>query len=110
MDDARNPQPEQALRAKASDIANRIGELDRAIAAQFPDYAGLVTKNPVSIEEAQKRLNPNEALVLFTTTARFTFVWTVTSTNIRWHASPIVAKHMAVTVNILRCCLDGEAW
>jgi CHAT domain-containing protein len=107
---ARNPQVEQALRAKASDVASRIGELDRAIAAQFPDYAGLVTKNPVSIEEAQKRLNPNEALVLFTTTARFTFVWTVTSTNIRWHSAPIGAKQMAETVNILRCGLDGEAW
>jgi tetratricopeptide (TPR) repeat protein len=41
---ARNPQTEQALRAKASDIANQIRELDRSIAAQFPDYAGLVTK------------------------------------------------------------------
>ncbi len=107
---ARNPQTEQALRTKAADIANRIGELDRSIAAQFPDYAGLVTRNPVSIDEAQKRLNPNEALLLFATTVRFTFVWTITSANIRWHAAPIGAKQLAETVNILRCGLDGEAW
>lgn len=107
---ARNLQTEQALRTKASDIANRIGELDRSIAAQFPDYAGLVTRNPVSIDEAQKRLNPNEALLLFATTSRFTFVWTITSANIRWHAAPIGTKQLAETVNILRCGLDGEAW
>jgi CHAT domain-containing protein/Tfp pilus assembly protein PilF len=107
---ARNPQTEQALRAKASDIANQIRELDRSIAAQFPDYAGLVTKAPISIEEAQKRLNPNEALLLFATTSRFTFVWTVTRADIRWHATPIGAKQLAETVNILRCGLDWEAW
>jgi CHAT domain-containing protein/Tfp pilus assembly protein PilF len=107
---ARNPQTEQALRAKASDMANRIGELDRSIAAQFPDYAGLVTRAPVSIEEAQRQLNPNEALLLFATTARFTFVWTVTRANVRWHAAPLGAKQLAETINILRCGLDAEAW
>ena len=70
----RSQQTEQALRAQASDIANQIRERDRSIAAQFPDYAGLVTKTPVSIEEVQRRLNPNEALLLFATTSRFTFV------------------------------------
>src|SRR3954470_5344252 len=107
---ARNLQTEQALRGKASDIANQIRELDRTIAAQFPDYAGLVTRAPVSIEEAQRRLNPNEALLLFATTSRFTFVWTVTRTDIRWHAGSIGAKQLAETVNILRCGLDWEAW
>jgi CHAT domain-containing protein/tetratricopeptide (TPR) repeat protein len=107
---ARSPQTEQALRAKTSELANRIGELDRAIAMQFPDYAGLVTRQPVSIEETQKRLNPNEALLLFSTTARSTFVWTISSNNIRWHAAPIGAKQLAETINVLRCGLDGEAW
>ena len=107
---ARNQQTEQALRAQASDIANRIRERDRLIAAQFPDYAGLVTKNPVSIAEVQRRLNPNEALLLFATTSRFTFVWTVTRADVRWHAASIGAKQLAETINILRCGLDAEAW
>jgi CHAT domain-containing protein len=107
---ARNAQTEQALRAKASDIANQIRELDRSIAAQFPDYAWLVTKNPVSIEEVQSRLSPNEGLLLFATTSRFTFVWTVTRADVRWHAASIGAKQLAETINILRCGLDWEAW
>jgi CHAT domain-containing protein/Tfp pilus assembly protein PilF len=107
---ARNQQTEQALRTQASDIAIRIKELDRSIAAQFPDYAGLVTRTPVSIEEVQKRLNPHEALLLFATTSRFTFIWTVTRADVRWHAASIGAKQLAETVNILRCGLDQEAW
>ena len=106
----RNQQTEQALRAQASDIANQIRERDRLIAAQFPDYAGLVTKTPVSIEEVQRRLNPNEALLLFATTSRFTFVWTVTRADVRWHAASIGATQLAETINILRCGLDAEAW
>jgi CHAT domain-containing protein/Tfp pilus assembly protein PilF len=107
---ARNPQTEQALRARASELARRIAELDRAIATQFPDYAGLVTRSPVSIEEAQRRLNPNEALLLFATTARATFVWTITPSEVRWHAAPLGTRQLAETVDILRCGLDGEAW
>ena len=107
---ARSQEMEQALRAQALGIANQIKELDRLIATQFPDYAALVTKLPISIEEIQKRLNPNEALLLFTTTSRFTFVWTVTRADARWHAASIGAKQLAETIRILRCGLDQEAW
>jgi len=106
----RNQDTEQALRAQALGIANQIKELDRLIATQFPEYAALVTKTPVSIEEIQRRLNPNEALLLFTTTSRFTFVWTVTRADVRWHATAIGAKQLAETIGILRCGLDQEAW
>src|SRR3984893_10569408 len=106
----RNQETEQALRAQALGIANQIKELDRLIATQFPEYAALVTKIPISIGEVQKRLNPNEALLLFTTTSRFTFVWTVTRADVRWHAASMGAKQLAETIRILRCGLDQEAW
>jgi CHAT domain-containing protein/Tfp pilus assembly protein PilF len=106
----RNPATEQALRTQATAIAGKIGELDRLIAAQFAGYASLVTRTPISIEEVQKQLGANEALLLFTTTARFTFVWTVTRANVRWHQAPIGAKLLAETIGILRCGLDEEAW
>src|SRR5262249_29557724 len=85
-------------------------ELDRLISTQFAGYSSLVKRTPVSIEDAQKQLGPNEALLLFTTTARYTFVWTVTRTNVRWHSAPIGAKQLAETIGILRCGLDEEAW
>lgn len=109
-DAARNATAEQALRARASAIAGQIRELDRTIAAQFPDYAALVTKAPIAIEDAQKQLRPNEAMLLFTTTSRATFVWTVTRSDVRWHSADLGEKQLNEAVGALRCGLDAEAW
>lgn len=106
----RNQATEQAIRAQAVAVANQIKQLDRLIAAQFSGYSTLVTKSPVTAEEIQKQLGPNEALLLFTTTSHFTFVWTITRSDVRWHAAPIGAKQLAETISILRCGLDEGAW
>lgn len=107
---ARSPAAEQALRARASVISGQIRELDRTIAAQFPNYAALVTKAPIAIEEAQKQLRPNEAMLLFTTTSRATFVWTVTRSDVRWHSVELGEKQLTEAVGALRCGLDMDAW
>ncbi|WP_271594907.1 CHAT domain-containing tetratricopeptide repeat protein [Bradyrhizobium sp. CCBAU 65884] len=109
-DAARNPAAEQALRARASAISGQIRELDRSIAAQFPDYAALVTKAPIAIEDAQQQLRPNEAMLLFTTTSRATFVWTVTRSDVRWHSADLGEKQIAEAAGALRCGLDTDAW
>jgi CHAT domain-containing protein/Tfp pilus assembly protein PilF len=109
-DTARNGASEQALRTRAAAIAGQIRQLDQAISAQFPEYAALVTKAPISIEDVQKQLHPNEALLLFTTTLRYTFVWTVTRSDVRWHAADIGQKQLKDTVGILRCGFDMETW
>jgi hypothetical protein len=96
--------------AQASRIAGQIRELDRAIAAQFPDYATLVTRALATIAEVQGELGANEALLLFTTTEHFTFVWTLTRSDVRWNAAPIGRKQLAEMVGTLRCGLDAEAW
>ena len=106
----RNQETEQALRARAATIADQIKELDRSIGAQFPEYSALVAKVPVSVEDVQRLLGPKEALLLFTTTTRFTFVWSVTSSDVRWHAAELGEKQLAETIGALRCGLDGEAW
>jgi CHAT domain-containing protein/tetratricopeptide (TPR) repeat protein len=105
-----NRQNEQALRTQAALIASEIGQRDQAIAAQFPEYSALITRTPASIDEVQKQLKANEALLLFTTTANFTFVWTVTRSDLHWHAAPLGEKQLAKTISILRCGLDEEAW
>ncbi|WP_314955390.1 CHAT domain-containing protein [Bradyrhizobium cosmicum] len=84
--------------------------MDRTIAAQFSDYAALVTKAPIAIEDVQKQLRSNEAMLLFTTTSRATFVWTVTRADVRWHAAELGEKQLIEAVGALRCGLDAEAW
>jgi CHAT domain-containing protein len=105
-----NQQNEQTLRAQAASIANEIKQRDQAIAAQFPEYSALITRTPTSVDDIQKQLKANEALLLFTTTANFTFVWTVTHSDVHWQAAPLGEKQLAKTISILRCGLDEEAW
>jgi CHAT domain-containing protein len=109
-DTARNPEAEQALRNQALAIANRIRQLDGAIAAQFPEYATLVARTPVALEEIQKQLAPKDALLLFSSSKRFTFIWTVTQSDVRWHVTPLGERQLTEAVAALRCGLDSGAW
>jgi len=103
-------QNEQTLRAQAASIASEIQQRDQTIALQFPGYSALIARTPTSIDDVQKQLRANEALLLFTTTANFTFVWTVTRSDVHWHAAPLGEKQLAKMIGILRCGLDEEAW
>lgn len=107
---ARNAQTEQNIRNRAATIASQIKELDLSIATQFPGYATFIARNPIGLADVQKQLGPKEALLLFTTTERTTYVWTVTKSDIRWHAAQLGTKQLTDTVRILRCGLDDEAW
>src|SRR5262249_572463 len=107
---ARNLEAEKTLQAQASNIVNRVNELDRLIAVQFPGYSTLVAKNPLPTTVVQGLLQPNEALILFAPTAHLTVVWTITRSEVRWHAAPMEAKALAEKVAILRCGLDAAAW
>ena len=46
-------------------IDARIGEIDRRLAADFPDYAALARPQPLGVEQVQAELRADEALVLF---------------------------------------------
>ena len=109
-DAARNQEAEQALRNQALAIVDRMRELDAAIAAQFPEYATLVARTPIALEEIQKQLGPKDALLLFSTSERFTFVWTVTRSDVRWHVAPLRERQLTEMVAALRCGLDSSAW
>ena len=58
--------------------------------SDFPDYAALVSPEPLSVEDVQAQLGADEALVLFLDTPEWkptpeeTFIWVVTKTDMRW--------------------------
>ena len=51
--------------ARLATIDTRIAEIDKWLAAEFPEYAALASPAPLPIEEAQTQLGADEALVLF---------------------------------------------
>ena len=108
--------PSGADGARLATIDARIREIDRRLAADFPDYAALARPQPLGVEQVQAELRADEALVLFLDTPEWkptpeeTFVWVVTKTDIRWLRSEFGTKALGEHVAALRCGLDQAWW
>jgi CHAT domain-containing protein len=82
----------------------------KEIEARFPDYANLVDPKPVSIEEAQSKLRPGEALVATYVAESGSYVWAIP------HQGPgafssigLDEERIAKMVKALRASLDPQA-
>ena len=114
--DKRDAKAETENSSRLAAIDARITEIDKQLAATFPNYAALVSPAPLSIEDVKVQLRPDEALVLFLDTPEMrptleeTFVWVVTNTDMRWVRSELGTPALTREVQALRCGLDVEAW
>jgi CHAT domain-containing protein/Tfp pilus assembly protein PilF len=113
----RNAQAETANIARLSGIDSRIADIDKRLAVDFPDYAALASPAPLSVEDVQRELDTDEALLLlFDTpeakpTPEETFIWVVTKTDVKWVRSELGTPALTREVSALRCGLDyQEAW
>ncbi|MFZ4807796.1 MAG: CHAT domain-containing protein [Hyphomicrobiaceae bacterium] len=108
--------PSDSLRQHLAVFDTQITELDRTIAAQFPDFIALANPAPLNIPDVQADLAPDEALVLFLDTPAYlqlpeeTFVWIVTKTAVRKTRSDLGTAALTREVSALRCGLDKTAW
>jgi hypothetical protein len=114
--DWRDHAAETANLTRLTAIDRHIGEIDRHLKAVFPNYASLARPEPLSVEEVQADLRPDEALVLFFDTPEWkptpeeTFIWVVTKTEVRWVRSDIGTAGLVREVTALHCGLDASAW
>ena len=113
----RKPDQERARTAEIARIDERLTELDRRLAAEFPEYASFANAGALSIKAAQKLLAPGEALVTMAITPAWnrlpaeTFVWVVTRDRHRWVSiADLDSAALARDVQALRCGLDLGAW
>jgi tetratricopeptide (TPR) repeat protein len=110
----RNSQTETANVARLAAVDTRIGEIDKRLAVEFPEYAALVSPAPMSVEEVQAQLAPDEALVLTLDTPEWkptpeeTFVWVVTKSDARWVKSKLGTKALAERVSQRHCLSCGQ--
>jgi CHAT domain-containing protein/tetratricopeptide (TPR) repeat protein len=114
--DKRDRTAEAANAAQLVEIDTRLAAIDTRLKAEFPDYAALASPEPLTVEQVQADLRPNEALVLFldtpewTPTPEETFIWVVTKTGMRWVRSDLGTPALTREVAALRCGLDSAVW
>jgi hypothetical protein len=109
---------EAANVSRLSAVDARLTEIDKRLAADFPDYVALARPLPLTVEEVQSQLGSNEALVLFLDTDdRFkpsareeTFIWVITNSDMRWVKSELGTPALTREVSALRCGLDPASW
>jgi len=86
-----------------------FADIDKRLAADFPDYSALTSPNPLAVDEVRARLRPDEALVLFLDTPEIpptseeTFVWVVTKTDMHWVRSDQIgagARGLGVSLRV----------
>ncbi|HEY7644998.1 MAG TPA: CHAT domain-containing tetratricopeptide repeat protein [Hyphomicrobiales bacterium] len=116
----RNEAEEDRWRKAREDIVRRIKAIDADLAKQFPQYAALVNPAPLSVQDVQQLLRPEEVLIQISQEALDpfpyrhsvgqTYVWAITRGEARWKALPIGAETLAAEVAALRCGLDESAW
>jgi tetratricopeptide (TPR) repeat protein/CHAT domain-containing protein len=113
----RNAQAEAANIARLAAIDTRIADIDKQLVADFPQYFALASPAPLSVEDVQRLLDADEALVLFLETPEAkptpeeTFIWVVTKDGVRWARSELGKPSLAREVAALRCGLDlDDSW
>jgi CHAT domain-containing protein/tetratricopeptide (TPR) repeat protein len=107
---------ETANVARLEVINAQIGAYDKQLAAEFPEYTALSRPEPLSVEEVQAQLDPDEALIVLLDTLGWpptpeeTFIWVVTKSAVRWVRSDLGRSALIREVAALRCGLDAAAW
>ena len=116
--DKRDRAAEGANVARLAAIDARIGEIDRRLAADFPDYAALARPQPLGVEQVQAELRADEALVLFLDTPEWkptpeeTFIWVITKTERPAGSRSEIGTSFlsSATLAALRCGLDSAGF
>jgi CHAT domain-containing protein len=110
-------EPRERLRQRQSQIwdernqmEKQIGEIDKELAARFPDYAALANPEPLSLTQTQAQLRSGDALYHAVFLDDEAYAWVVTKDAVRWQILPVAARTVSEAIDALRCGLDSSAW
>jgi CHAT domain-containing protein/Tfp pilus assembly protein PilF len=97
-------------------IRRQIGETGSRLAAnaarlerEFPDYAALARPKPLEVEEAQKLLGADEALVFLLSGEGESYVFALTNDAFDWKTIPLGAEAVSQKVAAFRRGLEVDA-
>jgi len=105
----------QQDRGAIEKLRRQIGEIDRRIAAvsaelerRFPDFAALARPKPLTVQEAQKLLGADEALVFVLVGQRESYVFAATRSAVEWVPLAIGEQALTEKVAAFRKGLDVD--
>ena len=100
---------EQRTRDRLAAIATERQALEKVFFAEFPDYAALSNPQPLTVTDIQGLLSNGEALVLFASGDKETYVFAVTRTAVAAKVISLGASALSDKVAAFRRGLDVES-
>lgn len=104
----RKPNDEAALRAQRDETREALRKADRQIATQYPDYAGLAAAQPVPLAAVQSLLAGDEALLVYLSAAKETWLWAVRRDSAALYRAELGANALTAVVEALRASLTPD--
>jgi CHAT domain-containing protein len=105
----RDAAAEQRIRDRLAEIAKQRGALQGVFATEFPDYTALSNPQPLAAKEIQALLSDGEALLMYATGDKQSYVFAVTRTSATWKPIALGAAELSEKVAAFRRGLDVEA-
>ena len=103
----RNPIAEQQIRDRIRALAIERTKNETVLRQQFPGYADLAKPQPLSVQETQQLLGPDEVLVVFDFDQR-SYAWIITRSQSGIVELNITAKDLEAQVKAIRSSLTSE--
>src|SRR5262249_45713125 len=97
-----------ALRGEIAETEGRLNAVAARIHKEFPDYDALAQPKPLPVEEVQRLLGGDEALVFFLAGANESYVFALTREGFEWQTISLGEKNLATQVAAFRRGLDVE--
>jgi CHAT domain-containing protein/Tfp pilus assembly protein PilF len=107
----RNATVIESIRTQIADTDRRLAALAARLTAEFPDYAALASPVPLKVEEIQKLLDKDEALVFWLTGRKHweTYIFALTRDGFEWRTIPLGADALEQKVAAFRRGLDVDS-
>ena len=112
----RNHKANEANEERLRAIDQRMSEIDKRLAGDFPQYAELVNPKPVRVDQIQAQLLPNEVLLFLVDTPSLdeipdaSFIWVLTPNKAYYVKTSLGGHSLRNEVLALRCGLNRAAW
>src|SRR5262249_31704983 len=96
-------------RKDIADAQSKLAALAARLEKEFPDYAALTGLKPLTAEEVQRLLGPDEVLAFWIAGEKETELFALTREGIEWHTTAIGSDTLTQKVAAFRRGLDVDA-
>jgi CHAT domain-containing protein/tetratricopeptide (TPR) repeat protein len=101
-----NPAETERLRKEIAETEQKLAANAARLEADFPDYAALANPKPLKVEETQKLLRPEEALVFLLPGHKESYAFALTRDSFDWQTISLGKEAIAEKVSAFRHGLD----